>query len=183
MATSVDIQTTARFLAVRAMEEGLKSKLGDARVLVHSTIASIASLLGIVHQANPPSNDPFAPLDSSNALQMICLICTGMLKCPAFREGKDSKCLLIDDSAAPVPPDLRVYFWNRIRAFPISVILMFTPVLYEISQLSAQAGTIPDHASGAVIMPPALRLTARVISGNGAYLSCDGESIYIWVGR
>eukprot|EP01055_Gregarina_sp_Pseudo9_P003809 Gregarina_sp_Pseudo_9__3808@NODE_395_length_2934_cov_45_855268_g372_i0_p1_GENE_NODE_395_length_2934_cov_45_855268_g372_i0NODE_395_length_2934_cov_45_855268_g372_i0_p1_ORF_typecomplete_len926_score195_38Sec23_trunk/PF04811_15/1_9e42Sec23_BS/PF08033_12/1_8e14zfSec23_Sec24/PF04810_15/4_4e13Sec23_helical/PF04815_15/2_7e10Gelsolin/PF00626_22/1_8e04Gelsolin/PF00626_22/0_022Vps36NZFN/PF16988_5/0_12FYTT/PF07078_11/1_8e04FYTT/PF07078_11/0_083MRNIP/PF15749_5/55MRNIP/PF15749_5/1_5AAA_23/PF13476_6/7_7_NODE_ len=171
MALTVDLNAMTHMIAAKAMEEGFKGKLADARSYVSTTVGNVVqTMLSGGHMPVPPSADVSYPLDETNAIQMMTMLCVGMIKSSVFREGKD------------ISPDQRVYYWHRLRGLPVSTaIAFFKPTLYDILNLAATTGVKDD--AGHIRMPSLIRNTSRAMCTDGAYLACDGETIYIWIGK
>eukprot|EP01053_Blabericola_migrator_P003593 Blabericola_migrator_1__3592@NODE_206_length_11426_cov_120_443789_g177_i0_p2_GENE_NODE_206_length_11426_cov_120_443789_g177_i0NODE_206_length_11426_cov_120_443789_g177_i0_p2_ORF_typecomplete_len935_score166_79Sec23_trunk/PF04811_15/1_1e39Sec23_BS/PF08033_12/1_1e04Sec23_BS/PF08033_12/6_3e16zfSec23_Sec24/PF04810_15/3_5e14Sec23_helical/PF04815_15/1_7e09Gelsolin/PF00626_22/7_8e03Gelsolin/PF00626_22/0_012CDC24_OB3/PF17244_2/0_087MRNIP/PF15749_5/2_2e03MRNIP/PF15749_5/0_21_NODE_206_length_11426_cov_120 len=171
MVMAVDCSAMTHLIAAKAMEEGFKAKLANSRSYISTVVGNvIQSLMAGGHQPIPPAADVSYPLDETNPIQMLTLMSVGMVKSPCFREGKD------------ISPDQRVYYWHRLRGLPVpTAMAFFKPFVFDIVNLAATTGVKDD--SGVVRMPIPIRATQRAMSSECAYMACDGETIYIWIGK
>ncbi|KAJ2963416.1 hypothetical protein NQZ79_g1574 [Umbelopsis isabellina] len=164
---SADQQALATFLANKAVERGLTSKLDDARDAI---VNKVVDLLGVYKTHILGSGSGSTPqLTLSDNLKLLPVLTLGLLKHDGLRQSSQ------------IPTDLRSNAMNLLKTMPVQLLIPYIyPTLYSLHNMPAEAGEVGETG---VILPPRLNLTGEKLEPHGCYLLENGQNIYIWVGR
>lgn len=166
---SADQLAIAAFLANKAVEKSLHSRLEDARGLVRSRIAEIFTAYRNTMTNTRGGNT--AHLTIASNLAMLPLLALGLLRNPSLR------------ISTQISSDVRAYNQTLLTTLPIQRLIPFLlPVLYSLHNMPNDAGTL-DPVTHKLILPPRLNLSSERFERHGLYLIEDGMSIFLWLGR
>ncbi|KAF1803404.1 hypothetical protein FB192DRAFT_1469896 [Mucor lusitanicus] len=164
---SANQQAITAYLAVKAVERGLSSKLDDARDAIVNKIVDLmgvykAHVLGSAQGSTPQLTAP-------DNLKLLPLFALGLIKHDALRQSSQ------------IPTDMRSNAMNMINTMPLQLLIPYLYAnLYSLHNMPADAGEFSENG---VVFPPALNLTAENLEVHGCYLLENGQNIYLWVGR
>ncbi|KAI9316076.1 Sec23/Sec24 trunk domain-containing protein [Dichotomocladium elegans] len=168
MVNSVNPQAVVAYLANKAVERGLTTKLEDARDAVVNKVVDIlgvykSQVLGVGKGSSSPQL--FAP----EHLRLLPALALALIKHDALR------------STSIIPSDHRSNAMNLIRTMPLQLLIPYIyPNLYALHAMPPDAGEISEHG---VVLPPRMNLTMERLETHGCYLLENGQTIFIWVGR
>lgn len=164
---SADQIAIASYLANKAVEKSLSGTLDDARNVVTN---QLAAMLTVYKNQVTSSSGASAQLAVPANMQLLPLLCCGLVKHVALREGSS------------MSPDLRAYAQCLLSTLPAqSLIPLIHPRFYSLHNMPPEAGTIGDD--GHFILPPALNLTSERLERHGLFLMEDGQNMFLWVGH
>ncbi|CAO3642967.1 unnamed protein product [Mucor fragilis] len=164
---SANQQAITAYLAVKAVERGLSSKLDDARDAIVNKLVDLmgvykAHVLGSAQGSTPQLTAP-------DNLKLLPLFALGLIKHDALRQSSQ------------IPTDMRSNAMNMINTMPLQLLIPYLYAnLYSLHNMPADAGEFSENG---VVFPPALNLTAENLEVHGCYLLENGQNIYLWVGR
>ncbi|GAB5591350.1 COPII subunit [Umbelopsis nana] len=164
---SADQFAITTYLANKAVERGLTSKLDDARDAI---VNKVVDLLGVYKTHILGSGSGSTPqLTVSDNLKLLPALTLGLLKHDGLRQSSQ------------IPTDLRSNAMNLLKTMPVQLLIPYIyPTLYSLHNMPAEAGEVGEHG---VILPPRLNLSGEKLEPHGCYLLENGQNIYIWVGR
>lgn len=166
---SADQVAIASFLANKAVEKSLHSRLEDARSLIRSRLIEIFTAYRNTMTNTRGGNA--AHLTIASNLSLLPLLSLGLLRNRSLR------------ISTQIPSDVRAYNQTLLTTLPAQRLIPFLlPVLYSLHNMPADAGTV-DPTSQMLIMPPRLNLSSERFERHGLYLIEDGMSIFLWLGR
>ncbi|OZJ02336.1 hypothetical protein BZG36_04591 [Bifiguratus adelaidae] len=163
---SADQFAIATFLANKACERALSSKLEDARDAV---VNKLVDILGVYKTAILGSAaGPTPQLQSSENLQLLPYLCLGMMKNTAVKQSTQ------------IPTDVRSQAINLVKTMPTQLLLDYLcPRFYALHSISLE-GSISEEG---IQLPPRLNLTSEKLEPHGCYLLDDGQDMLLWLGR
>ncbi|KAK4521881.1 carbamoyl-phosphate synthase (glutamine-hydrolyzing) cpa2 [Mucor velutinosus] len=164
---SANQQAITAYLAVKAVERGLSSKLDDARDAI---VNKLVDLMGVYKTHVLGSAQGSTPqLTAPDNLKLLPLFALGLIKHDALRQSSQ------------IPTDMRSNAMNMINTMPLQLLIPYLYAnLYSLHNMPADAGEFSENG---VVFPPALNLTAENLEVHGCYLLENGQNIYLWVGR
>lgn len=166
---SADQVAIAGYLARKAVEKCITSRLDDARGLLRSRLTDILQAYRSTMTNTRGGNT--AHLTLCHNLSLLPLLVLGLLRNRGFRMGMQ------------IPIDVRAYNHTLLQTLPLERLVPFLlPVLYSLHNMPADAGTM-DPTTQTLIMPPRLTLTSERFERHGLYLIEDGMSTFLWLGR
>ncbi|QRW04974.1 transporter protein Sec23 [Ceratobasidium sp. AG-Ba] len=164
---SADQVAIATYLANKAVERSLSSKLEDARDAVTNKLAEIFGTYKSTMTA--AGSGASAQLAISDNLKFLPLLCLGLIKHVGLR------------ASAQIPPDLRAYAQALLTTLPSQQLMAYIhPAFYSLHNMSPECGTVGERG---IIMPPRLPLTSERLERHGLFLIEDGQNMFLWVGR
>ncbi|KAI8974304.1 hypothetical protein BDB01DRAFT_806986 [Pilobolus umbonatus] len=164
---SANQQAITAYLAVKAVERALTSKLDDAREAIINKLVDLMSVYK--SQVLGSAQGSVAQLSFPDNLKLLPLLCLCLIKHDGLRQSSQ------------VPSDMRVNAMNLLNTMPIQLLIPYLYAnLYSLHNMPAEAGEIGEQG---VIFPPALNLTSENLQVHGCYLLENGQNIYLWVGR
>ncbi|KAG9093067.1 COPII subunit [Ceratobasidium sp. UAMH 11750] len=164
---SADQVAIATYLANKAVERSLSSKLDDARDAVTNKLVDILGTYKSTMTA--AGSGASAQLATSDNLKFLPLLCLGLIKHVGLRQS------------AQIPPDLRAYAQALLATLPSQQLMAYIhPAFYSLHNMPAECGTVGEHG---IIMPPCLPLTSERLERHGLFLIEDGQNMFLWVGR
>ncbi|QRW18920.1 transporter protein Sec23 [Rhizoctonia solani] len=164
---SADQIAIATYLANKAVERSLSSKLEDARDAVTNKLVDILGTYKSTMTA--AGSGASAQLSVSENLKFLPMLCLGLLKHVGLRQS------------AQIPPDLRAYAQALLTTLPSQQLMAYIhPSFYALHNMSPECGTVGEQG---IIMPPAMSLTSERFERHGLYLIEDGQNMFLWVGR
>ncbi|KAF8761747.1 CPII coat sec24 protein [Rhizoctonia solani] len=164
---SADQIAIATYLANKAVERSLSSKLEDARDAVTNKLVDILGTYKSTMTA--AGSGASAQLSVSENLKFLPMLCLGLLKHVGLRQS------------AQIPPDLRAYAQALLTTLPSQQLVAYIhPSFYALHNMSPECGTVGEQG---IIMPPAMSLTSERFERHGLYLIEDGQNMFLWVGR
>ncbi|EUC53780.1 protein transporter SEC24 [Rhizoctonia solani AG-3 Rhs1AP] len=164
---SADQVAIATYLANKAVEKTLSSKLEDARDAVTNKLIDILGTYKSTMTA--AGSGASAQLSVSDNLKFLPLLCLGLLKHVGLRQS------------AQIPPDLRAYAQALLTTLPSQQLMAYIhPAFYALHNMPPECGTVGEHG---IIMPPTMSLTSERFERHGLYLIEDGQNMFLWVGR
>ncbi|KAI9491941.1 hypothetical protein BDB00DRAFT_830368 [Zychaea mexicana] len=168
MIASINQRAMVSYLANKAIERGLTSKLEDARdAVVNKTVDILgvykSQVLGIGKGSTSPQ------LTVPDNLKLLPILALALIKHDALR------------NTSRLPSDARSNAINLVRTMPLQLLIPFLyPNLYALHTMPPEAGEISEKG---VVFPPPLNLTTERLEPHGCYLLENGQDIFIWVGR
>ncbi|KAI7902295.1 uncharacterized protein BX663DRAFT_435291 [Cokeromyces recurvatus] len=164
---SANQQAITAYLAVKAVERGLTSKLDDARDAI---VNKVVDLMGVYKTHVLGSSQGSTPqLTAPDNLKLLPLLALGLIKHDGLRQSSQ------------IPTDMRSNAMNLLNTMPIQLLIPYLYAnLYSLHNMPADAG---EYSENGVIFPPQLNLTAENLQVHGCYLLENGQNIYLWVGR
>ncbi|KAG8720549.1 COPII subunit [Ceratobasidium sp. 394] len=164
---SADQVAIVTYLANKAVERSLSSKLDDARDAVTNKLVDILGTYKSTMTA--AGSGASAQLAVSDNMKFLPLLCLGLLKHVGLRQS------------AQIPPDLRAYAQALLTTLPSQQLMAYIhPAFYSLHNMPAECGTVGEHG---IIMPPCLPLTSERLERHGLFLIEDGQNMFLWVGR
>jgi len=166
---SADQVAIAAYLANKAVEKSIHSRLDDARGLLRSRLTDI---LGAYRQTMTNTRGGNAAhLMIAQNLSLLPLLVLGLLRNRGLRMGTQ------------IPSDVRAYNHTLLTTLPLQrLVPLLLPVLYSLHNMPAGAGLM-DVSTQTLTMPPRLSLSSERFERHGLYLIEDGMSIFLWLGR
>ncbi|KAI8063182.1 hypothetical protein BC940DRAFT_336035 [Gongronella butleri] len=155
------------YLANKAVERALSSKLDDARDAVVNKLVDLLGvykthILGSAQGSTPQLNVP-------DNLKLLPLLALALIKHDGLRQSSQ------------IPTDMRANAMNLLRTMPLQLLIPYIHAnFYSLHNMPPEAGELSEHG---VMFPPVLNLTAERIEAHGCYLLENGQHIYLWVGR
>ncbi|RCI06490.1 COPII subunit [Rhizopus stolonifer] len=164
---SANQQAITAYLAVKAVERGLTSKLDDARDAI---VNKVVDLMGVYKTHVLGSAQGSTPqLTAPENLKLLPLLALGLIKHDGLRQSSQ------------IPTDMRSNAMNLLNTMPLQLLIPYLYAnLYSLHNMPADAGEFSENG---IIFPPALNLTAENLEVHGCYLLENGQNIYLWVGR
>lgn len=163
---SVDQTTLVTFLAKKAVDRALSSKLDDARDALINKCAQILNT--IKTEFSPSHSGATTQLPVLASLRHYPFLTLALIKNLALRGGSTT------------PSDLRSFAVNHINISPPELVMPFVaPRLYALHRLATEHGTFQDDQ---VILPPALNLRSDALDQEGIYLLDSVHKAMIYVG-
>ncbi|KAI9286884.1 Sec23/Sec24 trunk domain-containing protein [Umbelopsis sp. AD052] len=165
--SSVDQFAMATFLANKAVERALTTKLDDARDAI---VNKVVDMLGVYKTHILGSGSGSTPqLTISDNLKLLPALTLGLLKHDGLRQSSQ------------IPTDLRSNAMNLLKTMPVQLLIPYIyPTLYSLHNMPNEAGEVGENG---VVLPPRLNLSGEKLEPHGCYLLENGQNIYIWVGR
>ncbi|KAF8761752.1 CPII coat sec24 protein [Rhizoctonia solani] len=164
---SADQVAIATYLAHKAVERGVSSKLEDARDAVTNKLVDIlGTYKSMMTSAGSGASAQLAVAENLKFLPMLCL---GLLKHVGLRHSSQ------------IPPDLRAYAQVLLTTLPPQQLIPYIhPMFRSLHNMPPECGTVGEQG---IIMPPAMSLTSERFERHGLYLIEDGQNMFLWVGR
>ncbi|KAH8556251.1 hypothetical protein BGW37DRAFT_417351 [Umbelopsis sp. PMI_123] len=164
---SADQSAIAAYLANKAVERGLTSKLDDARDAI---VNKVIDMIGVYKTHILGSGSGSTPqLTVSDNLKLLPALTLGLLKHDGLRQSSQ------------IPTDLRSNAMNLLKTMPVQLLIPYIyPTLYSLHNMPAEAGEVGEKG---VVLPPRLNLSGEKLEPHGCYLLENGQNLYIWVGR
>ncbi|KAG8763733.1 COPII subunit [Ceratobasidium sp. 423] len=164
---SADQVAIATYLANKAVERGISSKLEDARDAVTNKLVDIlGTYKSMMTSAGSGAS---AQLAVAENLKFLPLLCLGLLKHVGLRQSSQ------------IPPDLRAYAQLLLTTLPPQQLIPYIhPTFRSLHNMAPECGTVGDQG---IILPPLLNLTSERFERHGLYLIEDGQNMFLWVGR
>ncbi|KZT34780.1 hypothetical protein SISSUDRAFT_1065043 [Sistotremastrum suecicum HHB10207 ss-3] len=164
---SADQIAIATFLANKAVERSLSSKLEDARDAITNKLTEILGTYKSTMTAAGAGAS--AQLAVCENLKMLPVLCLGLLKHVGIRQSSQ------------IPSDLRAYAQTLLTTLPSQMLIPYIyPAFYSLHNMPPEAGTIGERG---IIMPPSLPPTSERLERHGLFVIEDGQTIFLWVGR
>ncbi|KAG2223570.1 hypothetical protein INT45_001652 [Circinella minor] len=165
---SVNPRAIVSYLANKAIERGITSKLEDARdAVVNKTIDILGAYKSHVLGLGKGSSSP--QLTVPDHLKLLPLLALGLIKNDAISQ------------TTRISTDARSNAINLIRTMPIQLLIPYLyPNLYALHSMPPEVGEISEKG---VVLPTPLNLTTERLEPHGCYLLENGQDIFIWVGR
>lgn len=182
--SSVDQVALASFLANKAVERAVGSKLEDARDAVQNKLVDILTAYKGAMTAGGAGAQ--ASLAISENMKMLPLLMLGVLKhvrvYPLAHRGLWLIVVQVGiRQSANIPSDMRAYAHALLTSLPTQLIIPYLhPNFYSLHDMPPEAGTVGEHG---IIMPPLLPLSSEKLSRHGLFLIEDGQSMFLWMGR
>ncbi|ORX50100.1 hypothetical protein DM01DRAFT_1337773 [Hesseltinella vesiculosa] len=155
------------YLANKAVERALSSKLDDARDAVVNKLVDLlgvykAHVLGSAQGSTPQLTIP-------ENLKLLPLLALALIKHDGLRQSSQ------------IPTDMRANAMNLLRTMPLQLLIPYLHAnFYSLHNMPPEAGELTEQG---LVFPPVLNLTAERIEAHGCYLLENGQHIYLWVGR
>lgn len=139
-----------------------KSPKDIRNLLLEHTVDILAG-----YRKNFSSTHPTAQLVMPEQLKEFCMYMLGMLKCRAFKGGRE-------------PTDRRIYDLRLVKSMgPMELSLYLYPRVIAIHNLDTHNGFPGDN--GHLRMPSTLRATWAKIEEGGAYIVDNGQICLLWM--
>jgi len=160
-----DSDAMANLMARQSIDMFSTGKMNDARLRVQERCT--VSLRGFKSGCQPDANQvPLFPPPS----ELIPLFSLALLKHAILRPGSDTS------------TDERIWYHHQVMAMSVkATALLFYPKCYSLHNMPASAAN--TGADGRIEMPPPLPLAIERLEPEGMFLSYDGLSIYLILGR
>ncbi|KAH7345229.1 Sec23/Sec24 trunk domain-containing protein [Rhizoctonia solani] len=164
---SADQVAIATYLANKAVERGVSSKLEDARdAVTNKLVDMLGTYKSMMTSAGSGASAQLAVAENLKFLPMLCL---GLLKHVGLRQSSQ------------IPPDLRAYAQVLLTTLPPQQLIPYIhPTFRALHSMPPECGTVGEHG---IIMPPTMSLTSERFERHGLYLIEDGQNMFLWVGR
>ncbi|CAE6421688.1 hypothetical protein ACGC1H_001843 [Rhizoctonia solani] len=164
---SADQVAIITYLANKAVERGVSSKLEDARDAVTNKLIDI---LGTYKSTmTSAGSGASAQLAVAENLKFLPILCLGLLKHVGLRQSSQ------------IPPDLRAYAQVLLTTLPPQQLIPYIhPTFRSLHNMPPECGAMGDQG---IILPPLLNPTSERFERHGLYLIEDGQNMFLWVGR
>jgi len=159
---AVDSQAMATVLAKAAVDQGLSSKLAEARTKLQDRfVAGLRTYRAMMQQVALPKT-----------LELLPLLILSILKSPVLKDGVD------------VLTDHRIQLAMQLGSMSAQqAVAFFLPNIFGLHGLTANGANYGGVAGNTVIMPPLVPRALDQLSPEGMYLVENGVMMMLWIGK